>query len=90
MHVALVRRGAVQGERPEQRVAGRLEDDGLTPNVQSAAAPLLRHVRRKQSGVAGLLLQRSAQIVRRVMHDAGHLLLHRDNDVADELARPGG
>ena len=90
VHVALIRGGAVQGQWPEQRVPGRLEDDRLSPNVQPTAAPLLRHVRREQSGVAGLLLQRSPKIVRRVMHDARHLLLHRDNNVADELARPGG
>ena len=50
VHVALVRRGAVQGGRAEQAVPGLLEHRGLRADVEAEAAVRTRDGRRQEPG----------------------------------------
>jgi hypothetical protein len=82
VHVALVGRGDVQGERAEQRPACLLEDGGAPAHVQPVPAVLHAHVRGEHPGLPGRPLQLDPDGV--VADHPGVLLLDRDDDVAHE------
>ena len=95
MHVALVGRGAVQGQRAQEAVAGLLEDDALLEHAEPEAAELLRDLRGEQTRVSGLLLQTAAQLLRRVIQPqlrfcGDHDLAHEGAHALAQLGERGG
>ncbi len=85
VHVALVRRRAVERERAEQGVTRLLEDDGLAAQVQPGAAVLGRGLRAEHPRVPGGLLQLGPDGLVALVHDAAELRLDRQHGRADEL-----
>ncbi len=67
MHVAFVGRRAVKRDRPEQRIAGRLEDDGLRHMPQSVPAIRLRRLRREDARGAGQVVELEPKRIGRTM-----------------------
>jgi hypothetical protein len=86
VRVALVGRLDVERQRPEQAVAGRLEDDRHAAVVKPEAAPGDRRVRREQPRGAGALDELEAQRVARTMRVLARIALARDDFVAHERA----
>jgi len=82
--VALVRRGAVDRGRPEDRIARRLEHQGAADLRETAPAILLGHLRREHAGRLGERIQFDAQFVGRPMRRPARVLLVGDDLVDDE------
>ena len=86
VHVALVRRGQVHRQRPEDGVARLLEHDGPADMTQPQPAILLGNMRGEQPGVLRQRIQLPPQLVRRTMPLLPGIALQRDDLVADEGA----
>ena len=90
VHVALVGRRDVEGERAEQRPARLLEDHGPAAHVQAVSAVLLGDVRREHPGLARRLLETQAQLLAAVARDAAEPLLLGGDDRAHEVGGARG
>ena len=90
VHVALVRRRAVERQRAEQAVAGLLEHGGLPAHVEPEPAERRSDVRSQQPGGAGRGLQFLAQRRVRAVLGAHVARLGRDHDLAHERAHALG
>jgi hypothetical protein len=90
VHIALVRRRTVEGERPEQRVPRRLENHGLPAQILSEPAPLLADVRGEHSRRLGGLLQPTPQRLRPGVDVPVARLLFRQHHALYELGGSPG
>ncbi|MNF79962.1 hypothetical protein D3C84_621930 [compost metagenome] len=84
VHVAFVRRGAVECHRAKHRIAGGFEDYGLVLVGQAQPAQVLACLGRQQAGFACLLHQLAAQARLGTVGATTRVLLKRNDDIADK------
>ena len=88
VHVALVRRRAVERLRPQQAAPGGLEHQRAVAPVEPEPAVVARHARREHASIARGLLQLGPQRLQAV-GVGGHVGFAGDDNLLDEAAHPG-
>ncbi len=78
----LVGSKAVQGHRPERRIAGRLEDHRLRPVIEPEPAPFPADMRAQQPGPAPEPDQLAAQFLGRPVRGLSDIVLIRQDLLA--------
>jgi hypothetical protein len=86
VHVPLIRRGTVEGDRPKWAVPGLFEDRGAIPVPKPEAAPRPTNARGEQTCLARLILKFHAELIRNAVRvSSNQSSLGGNHDVSDEL-----
>ncbi len=86
VHVALVRRGAVQRDRSEETAAGLLEQHAHRDRAEAEAAVLARQLRTEDAGVSCFGAKRSNELGRERLRLRGdHFVAHECGDAVAEI-----
>ena len=84
VHVALVGGKAVERNRPERRVAGRLEDDRLAAVIEPEPAPIAPDMRAQEPRLAPERDELAPQLLARPVRGLPRVALERQDPVSHE------